>query len=114
MYTARLEQSGASLVVDLSDADFVLPARFTGVLEPDGDLKFSIRPLSIWDDGADVWERLPDRNQLFVGGVVVARGTAASITRKPIETQFVGLEPFTRLNNPVAICYVDRFEFVRR
>jgi hypothetical protein len=115
VYTARLEQSGASLVVDLADANFVLPAGFAGVLEPDGDLKFSIRPLVIWDyDAFDIWERLGDGNQLFVGGVVVARGTAASITRKPGDSAEVGREPFTRLNNLFDSCYVDRFELVRR
>ena len=114
LYTARLEQSGASLVVDLSDANFLLPARFAGVLEADGDLRFSIRPLVIWDDGADIFERLSDGNHLLVGGVVVGRGTAAGITRKPVESADVGWEPFTRLNNPVDSCYVERFEFIRR
>ena len=112
IYTARLEQSGASLVVDLADAT-LQSRRFAGVLEPDGDLKFSIRPLVIWDYEFDFVEHLSDGNQLIVGGEVVARGTAASIARKPGDSAEVW-RPFTRLNNPFDSCYVDRFDFVRR
>ena len=114
VYTARLEQSGASLVVDLSDANFWGSAGFAGVLEADGDLRFSIQPLVIWDVGGDFVERLSDGNDLIVGGVVVGRGTAAGITRKPVERADAAWVPFTRLNNPVDSCHVDRFEFIRR
>lgn len=112
VYTARLEQSGPSLVVALSD--FVGAARFTGVMEPDGDLTFSIRPLTVWDDFEfDFVERFPDRSWLIVGGVVVARGTAAGITRKPLVTS-LELNAYTRLDNSNEGCYLERFELLRR
>ena len=116
VYTARLTQSGAVLAVDLSDANFAFSGsgRFSGVLEPDDDLTFSLRPLTIWDyDAFDVIERLPDGNQLLVGGVVVARGTPAGITRKTPVTQ-LELDAYMRLNSTADTCYLDRFEFLRR
>ena len=64
------------LAVEASNANVVAIGRFSGVLEPGGDLRFSIRPLTVWDyDAFDFMERLSDGNRLIVGGVVVARGT---------------------------------------
>ena len=60
-----------------------------------------------------LWNACPTAIWLIVGGVVVARGTAAGITRKPPVTS-LELEAYTRLNNSTDGCYLERFELLRR
>ena len=82
------------------------------MLERGGNLRFSIRPLTVWDyDAFDFMERLSDGNRLIIGGVVVARGTHRGDHEKAAPSP--RMRTF-RLNNSNEGCYLERFELLRR
>lgn len=79
VYTADVEQTGSDLKVSLSGATFVSNV-FEGVITPDREVYFTIRPVQPWDyDAFDVVERLSDGTLLLVSGTISARRTTEGI-----------------------------------
>jgi hypothetical protein len=79
VYTAAVQQTGPNLTVTLSGATFVSNV-FGGVITPDGEIEFTIRPAQPWDyDAFDVMERLSDGTLLIVSGMIKARRTPEGI-----------------------------------
>jgi hypothetical protein len=108
VYGARVDQKGAELRVSLSGANFWAGSgAFGGVVAPTGEIRFTIRPETIWDDwGNDLMERLSDGDSFIAGGVVNARNTPAGILGNGGNTAFM------RLNFARGVCGIDRFEMV--
>ena len=85
VYTARVEQTGASLRVSLSDADIWRGSGvFAGTVGPSGEISFTIRPSAWWDfDAFDLIENLPDGSSVIVQGSIVAHRTATGVVGRP-------------------------------
>ena len=123
-YIARVEQTGAEVRVSLSAGDF-LPRSdaFAGVVGPTGEIRFTIRPLSVWDyDGPDLQERLSDGTILVTLGTIRATSTPAGISGTAMD-QEAGLGGVFHLpprgaswslSQATGSCYIDRFEMVPR
>jgi hypothetical protein len=105
VYMADVEQTGSVLEVSLSGAEFVSNT-FRGVVDANGDITFTIRPASPWDEGFDVLERLSDGSLLIVSGVIKARSTAAVISGSGGE-----IRP---AHTDSRWCQIDSFEMVPR
>jgi hypothetical protein len=124
VYTARVEQTGADLRVALSDADF-LPgsSAFAGAVTATGEVKFAIRPSSVWDyDLPDLQERLSDSTVLLTFGVISATRTPQGISGTAINQEgglggIAHLPPrgwSWSLADHIGWCYIDRFDMVPR
>jgi hypothetical protein len=104
VYTAAVEQTGSDLKVRLSGATFVSNA-FAGVITPDGEIGFTIRPAQPWDyDAFDVVERLTDGTLLLVSGTIKARRTPEGISGEGGE-----IRPAHTASD---WCRIDSFELV--
>jgi Carboxypeptidase regulatory-like domain len=116
VYAARVVQTGANLRVSLSGANFWAGSgAFAAVIAPTGEIRFTIRPESVWDyDATDLIEHLSDGDSLIVGGVVIARHTPAGILGNGGDANNSGNGGYMRLNLGRGICRIDRFEMVRR
>jgi hypothetical protein len=116
VYAADVSQQDARLKVSLSGANFFSGSGvFEGVVTPTGDVRFDIRPVSIWDyDATDIFERLDDGIGLIVGGVVVGHPTPTGLTGQA-STEFPGCcNGYMRLNGPSGVCTIRRFDMLRR
>jgi hypothetical protein len=116
MYTARVEQRGADLRVSLSGADFwPSSGALAGVVAPTGEIRFTIRPVSIWDyDATDLMERLSNGDSVIVGGPIIARNTPARISGQSDHMPPAGDGSYMRLNVGTGVCDLDHFELVPR
>jgi hypothetical protein len=104
VYTAAVEQTGSILKVRLSGATFDSNV-FEGVITPNGEIDFTIRPVQPWDyDAFDVVERLADGTLLLVSGTIKARGTREGIFGEGGE-----IRPAHSASN---WCRIDSFELV--
>ena len=113
-YTARIEQAGAQLTVSLSGANFRTNGHtFAGTVRPNGDVRFAIRPVSVWDYGFDFVERLPDGSDLIVGGIITARRTAAGLAGTGEGDPGMDNGGYLRPNGASGMCGIGRFDLAR-
>jgi hypothetical protein len=118
VYTARVQQTGASLQVFLSGADFRPRSdSFKGVVSGTGEITFNIEPLSPWDyHQFDFIEQLPGDTAFIVSGQIIARSAAAGIFGRGDATRSAdGSEAFIWVNtNSAHWCHIANFDLVPR
>ena len=120
IYTATVEQTGSDLSVSLSGVDFVIARdgsgnSFRGVVAATGEVRFSMRPASVWDyDGPDVVEQLSDGTALCVAGSIIAKSTPTGIFGTVDRSRGATIYRCSGSYIGHSGCSIERFEMVRR